>query len=785
MVVNFLKNSVISTVSTPNVVSVPSKNRKETFKEMVFHVCYFLISLFVSRSTVFETYAPFGPAFVAAVPYRNLWTAVCGSVIGYILPSGVGSSMRYVSTVIAVAAIRWTLSDLSKIRNHLIYSPLIAFAPILATGLAMNTVDGITLHAVIISFIEAIFCSAIAYFFDRSIDIVLNSRTVFSLSQVEFTCFFIICSVIALSLSSISFGFISVGRVIIIVLILLCSRFAGVSGGTISGTSAGVLFSLSSPSFSFISGSYALGGMISGLFSSFGKTFTPIAFMLTSTIMSLRAEDTSLVITNLYETILSTVIFMLLPKKILNVIGKIFYVPQDSQKSEGLRRSVIIRLNFIGKSLCSVADSVDSVSEKLEKLNSPSSSSIYNQVINNVCSRCGMRAFCWDHENASTTEVFNEINSKILESHLIKPEDFREEFVRRCCKISEVTSEMNKAYEEFQMNEMSRRRVNEIRSVVSDQFAGMGEILFNMAKEFDKFEHFDLNASKKINEVLRTQKIVPIDSVCRIDKFGRMCIEIETAYVDKKVFENVEISKLFGNAIGRTLDTPSIITTPDRCRIQISEKPVYAVNIGSFQHVCNNGTLCGDSYSFFNDGSGRMIVILSDGMGTGGRAAVDGAMAADIMSRLSRAGLDFESALKIVNSSLLIKSSDESLATIDIACIDLFSGDVELIKAGAPLTLVKSNNKVTRFNTSSLPTGILMDITFARSTTTISNGDWIVMLSDGALALGEEFLERELKKWSDSDPQKLAVYLVDQIISKQDDEYDDDITVVAIHLTKT
>lgn len=74
------------------------------------------------------------------------------------------------------------------------------------------------------------------------------------------------------------------------------------------------------------------------------------------------------------------------------------------------------------------------------------------------------------------------------------------------------------------------------------------------------------------------------------------------------------------------------------------------------QHVCNNGSLCGDHCTYFNDGLGRMVMIVSDGMGSGGRAAVDGAMAAGILAKLAKAGISFDCALRIVNSALLVKS---------------------------------------------------------------------------------------------------------------------------------
>ena len=47
-------------------------------------------------------------------------------------------------------------------------------------------------------------------------------------------------------------------------------------------------------------------------------------------------------------------------------------------------------------------------------------------------------------------------------------------------------------------------------------------------------------------------------------------------------------------------------------------------------------------YKYFYDGKGHFIMILSDGMGTGGRAAVDGAMASGLMARLLKAGFGYD-----------------------------------------------------------------------------------------------------------------------------------------------
>ena len=75
----------------------------------------FFSGLLCSRGLVFGKYAPFGVAAAAAVPKSGMWAAVFGAFFGYLLPSPVYVSVRYAAALLAVAAIRWSLSELSLI----------------------------------------------------------------------------------------------------------------------------------------------------------------------------------------------------------------------------------------------------------------------------------------------------------------------------------------------------------------------------------------------------------------------------------------------------------------------------------------------------------------------------------------------------------------------------------------------------------------------------------------------------------------------------------------------
>ena len=168
--------------------------------------------------------------------------------------------------------------------------------------------------------------------------------------------------------------------------------------------------------------------------------------------------------------------------------------------------------------------------------------------------------------------------------------------------------------------------------------------------------------------------------------------------------------------------------------------------------------------------------------GRGNRAALDGAMGAGLLSRLLSAGFGFDSALKVVNSALLVKSNEESLATIDCASVDLFTGRVDLYKAGAPATYIIKGNRVTKCELTSMPAGILRGIEFAKRTAVLSRGDLIVMMSDGITELGGEWLSALLKGFEENTPQEIADSILKEALNVSEGQKEDDMSVIAARL---
>lgn len=335
---------------------------------------------------------------------------------------------------------------------------------------------------------------------------------------------------------------------------------------------------------------------------------------------------------------------------------------------------------------------------------------------------------------------------------------------------------------EYITNQIINEKTNEIRMVASDQFFSIADMLTDLAKEYDEAEQFDTVSAGKIRRLLGEHEIYPKNISVIVDSFNRMRVEILTEEKENAL-SNPKLQKEISKCCGRYFEKGRVTHFKDDSIISFSEKPNYRLEIGFAQHSAE-GNLCGDTVKTINDGRGRSIMIISDGMGKGGRAALDGAMGAGLLSKLLAAGFGFDTALKIVNCALLVKSNEESLATLDCAGVDLFTGKTDFYKAGAPASYIIKNGTVTKCELTSMPAGILRGIEFAKRTAVLSEGDVVVLTSDGIAEDETNWLSLLLSGISDLPPQEIANTVLQQAKNNMKNKKEDDMSVIAAKLNK-
>ena len=71
------------------------------------------------------------------------------------------------------------------------------------------------------------------------------------------------------------------------------------------------------------------------------------------------------------------------------------------------------------------------------------------------------------------------------------------------------------------------------------------------------------------------------------------------------------------------------------------------------------------------------------------------------------------------------------------------------------------------------------NVEFSYSTEALLPGDIVVMLSDGAVATGEDWIANIIRNWNKSS-QELANLITDEATARRSDGHDDDITVLTM-----
>ena len=672
---------------------------------------------------------------------------------------------------------KWLLSDTYKFTKTPAFAAFCASVSVAITGIYLFAIKGFYANVLIPLLLETAMALFGAYFIARCLPVLISKDSLYSLSSEELTACVVTLSIALMSLSTLDIYSLSPARIIAVFVIISAARYGREATGAIAGVTLSFAVSITGTDGYFIIGAYAMGGLLAGVFSPMGRFVCAGAFIISNVASVIGFYDQYPISTQITEVMFGAFMFLFIPRSADKVLAHLFSPSPMIARVDELRKSLVMRLKFASTALSDVSGTVTEVSERLSKIDEPDLNQVFLKVENDCCKGCGLRIYCHESNRHKTIGSFLNITKIIRKKGNATTDDFDEDFSNRCCHPSDITASLHRHFLSYMAKESANKRIAEIRTVVSDQFGGLSDMLSDLATDYNTSEKYDTATAQSISEVFKKFGIITTDICCKTDKYRRMTVEAVTQPVNMSRINKAKILNELYRTTLRKFEYPSVSQSGNRTMISLSEKAELAVDYGYMQYPCSNSKVCGDSCSVFDDGKGRTVMIISDGMGSGGRAAVDSAMASGLIGRLIKAGFGFDCSLKIVNSAMLFKSTDESLATVDIMAIDLFSGDATFLKAGAADTIVKKKGRIGRAKCSNYPAGILRDVNFDKTSSALSAGDIIVMMSDGAAGDDDKWVEKELLNWHNGNAQVLSEHLAAIAKRRRDPKHEDDITV--------
>ncbi len=737
---------------------------------LITAICGFLFS----NAPIMNDFLPFGAAFTGGVKRKYIAAAAAGAVIGYIFNISNGGFV-YAASVFAITTIRIILGG-ERFASTPLFSGLLSF---FAAGIIRIAV-GVSYGGVwVFALTEAALAGVTAYFVAIAYSISPSEKSGTDIKETSALIFF--ASIILLSLSNFSIFGMSPGRIFAAPVILATARYGKASYGAVSGAIISFILAITKTDYFIGSVTFAFSGLISGIFSALGSFGMTAAYLLTTLISVIIIGETDLLSVMFFEALIGSGIFFLLPKSLVGYLGGLLSPATEISRLDSVKGSLIMRLEFAGGALKDVYETVEDVAKKLEKINCPDFDKTLNKIEDEVCGGCSLRRHCWETaKEVTAADALATWNRLRYPNKDLKDE--KKEF--HCLRASKFEDSVKHHCADYDAKKAAEIRLSEVRGVISDQFEGISRMLGDLSEEFKYDVCHDHKAAENIILSLKNLGYHAVNCVAARDKFGRISADIDIKGVADRPVNKMDIVRNLSLAVGRDFDTPSVSVGGDRAFIFITERPRYKVEIGISQIPEEKGKLCGDTAKYFTDGRGRLIMLISDGMGTGGRAAVDSAMVSGLFSRMIRSGFGYDCSLKIINSSMLFKSTDESLATVDITAIDLFGGECELLKAGAAPTFVRRNGKVGKAESSSLPPGILRNVAFDKAYLKLKSEDIVVMVSDGATFDDTEWISKIINNWTIGSAQQLADEIAFAARRRRNDGHNDDITVLTGILKK-
>lgn len=747
------------------------KSGRLTKKKIGESIVFAVLGVLISRVCLIDRLAPFGAAYVAALPSGGMSSGLLGVITGILLPGSVENRLRYIACALAAAGIKWALAELRAISRHPAFAPCAALAGVLLTGVTVSaSVGSVSLYDLTVYSAEALIAAGSTFFFAEALECLPKLGGGY-LTGREQGSLIVTAVVASIPLCRITLAGISPAAVLLLVCIMAVGHERGSQGGAIAGISVGVAIAAATENYAF-AGTCAAAGLVCGAFSMVGKIACAAAFSIACSIASLASDNINIYF--LIEVLLASIIFPLIRG---GFYEKLFSVFRRREPPETLPSNDIPeRLNMAADALSGISETMDELGQKLGRINEPDAEAVCRRAASEICDGCSIKNYCWEEKSERTKAALDRACEILKEGGTLTRANAPKTLTENCAKADELIGRLNMLFAEFSARRIAKRRTAQVRSVLAEQLGGMGSMLYELADETSALESLDSSLTDQVSKAL-TDAGYRADSIRCSGSDGAVKISAVIVDRDRSCVPRKLLGDVIGERIGIELSEPTVTACDKGYTIKMCETAPFELMCGAAQHSCRGERLCGDSYDIFTTDSSSYMLI-SDGMGSGGRAAVDSAMTCALLSRLLRAGFTCENALRIVNSALLVKSDDESLSTADCFSLDLFSGKASFVKAGSARSFIKHENRIVEIEPHSLPLGILRGADTSMETVSLDAGDVVVMVSDGADDGDCEWLTEELMQF-EGEPSALAKNLLSLACARRSGGHDDDITVLA------
>ena len=801
---------------------------KEIFKKLftkqniILYIITFMVSMVnISSDNVMFSITPFGIAIIAAALSSNMPVGIMYviSLISTFIKFGPNSLLTYILTTLVFFVtilikrpkIQDEVNEQKRLGMHLFISTLIVqVVPMFFRSFILYEL----LTGVMLSISTYIFYKI----FSNSITVIreVGIKKVFSIEEVIGTSLLLTIAFMALGDTAV-FGY-SVKNILSILLVLILGWKNGILVGATSGITIGVVLGIIGNSEPIMIASYAISGMIAGIFNKFGKIGVILGFIIGNVLLTYVANGNTVPVILIQEILIASLGLLAIPKgvqiNIEDLVSKTKMLPKKTGKTLEENKETVYKLTSMSQTISDMAKSYQEAAATIVSEEELKEQELSNEKIFIDELRINLEGL---EENILYDDIYNDKDIlKDIFEYLLKEEimverelvkifanhnnyivGFEEKNKKVEEEVSKITKVINYSYRISKMNFIWKKKMDESKKNVSNQLEGVSEAISNLANEISKNPDEFEDKKQEILTLLEQKEIKIKDISIKKQKSGRFIVDIYADTCDNLDGTSCDIKKI-GKILNKVFNDKFIIQdqqcglreNKQKCKFTYIMQDKLNIQIGVAKTTKADSPVSGDSNLQTKLDDGKYLLALSDGMGSGPEARKSSKIAIKMLERLLEAGFDKDISIKLINSTLIANLEDDMYATLDIAILDLFKGNLEFIKNGACPTFVKRNKEIQILKSLSLPTGIVENADLTVYDYDLQPGDILVMCTDGIIESNTEYVNKELwvkyllEDIQTNDAQQIADLILSEAIDNNYGKQKDDMTVIVAKVSQ-
>ncbi|NLW69716.1 MAG: SpoIIE family protein phosphatase [Eubacteriaceae bacterium] len=458
--------------------------------------------------------------------------------------------------------------------------------------------------------------------------------------------------------------------------------------------------------------------------------------------------------------------------------------------------------NLAGTVTSMVADEIllqkNMLSELNRNLSSPAPAkvpdlkkAICRVAAGDICSGCERKNTCWNDEFCEETfEAFCEVIDSLEENPSLDYESLPPLFKKRCAEGRIMFKAISYIGDTFKIREETTQKAAGFRNILSAQFSHLNIILERLCTSINTGFRINRADSLEAMNCIQNEGInISLALVFEDNrKKQRIVIKSEEILTDEEIKRVIPAA--LSEALGKDIvfDFKSGNTREGGYSFAFSEEFTYRLSVGYAGCSREETDPSGDCTSDIVLSNGMHMLAICDGMGTGKTAGMQSARVLDMLEELLNCGYDETKALDMINSILIMDSSEEIFAALDLFLFDLNKGIGEFVKAGASPSFIRKGNDTETVSYDTLPMGILDETHIQKGMKKFHRGDYIYFMSDGffnAFSGSEAVVAEKIAAYNYRNPQRTAEALLAEAKSRNSGAAADDISVMVVKVRQT